>query len=89
MKARTGRCEGRKPFGTTDTERAIIARMKELRASGMAYDRIAAMFNDEGVPTRTAGKRWHGFAINQILKSAARSNDKGYSRRRSSGKMEG
>lgn len=68
MKARTGRCEGRKPFGANQGEQAIIARMKELRASGMAYDRIAAALNSEGVPTRTPGKRWHGFAVNQILR---------------------
>jgi DNA invertase Pin-like site-specific DNA recombinase len=68
MKARTGRCEGRKPYGATDNEQAIIARMRELRAAGMAFDRIAAMFNEEAVPTRTSGKRWHGFAVNQILK---------------------
>ena len=70
MKARTGRCEGRKPYGAMDGEQAIIARMSELRAAGMAYDRIAATLNNEGVPTRTAGKRWHGFAVNQILKRA-------------------
>jgi hypothetical protein len=42
--------------------------MKELRAAGMAFDRIAATLNADGVPTRTPGKRWHGFAVNQILK---------------------
>jgi DNA invertase Pin-like site-specific DNA recombinase len=68
MKARTGRCEGRKPYGANEDEQAIIARLKELRASGMAYDRIAATLNNEGVPTRTPGKRWHGFALNQILR---------------------
>jgi hypothetical protein len=61
MKARTGRCEGRKPYGANEGEQAIIARMKELRASGMAYDRIAATLNNESIPTRTPGKRWHGF----------------------------
>lgn len=67
IKLKTGRCEGRKPYGATEDEQAIIARMKELRASGLAYDRIAATLNGEGIPTRTAGKRWHGFAVNQIL----------------------
>ena len=67
-KARTGRCEGRKPYGATECEQATIDRMKELRATGMAYDRIAARFNSEGVPARTPNKRWHGFAINQIIK---------------------
>lgn len=68
MKAKTGRCEGRKPYGATEEEQAIIARMKELRASGVAYDRIAATLNSGGIPTRTPGKRWHGFAVNQILR---------------------
>jgi DNA invertase Pin-like site-specific DNA recombinase len=68
MKLKTGRCEGRKPYGATQEEQAIIARMKELRASGMAFDRIAATLNNEVVPTRTPGKRWHGFAVNQILR---------------------
>jgi DNA invertase Pin-like site-specific DNA recombinase len=71
MKAKTGRCEGRKPYGATEGEQAIIARMKELRASGMAYDRIAATLNTDGIATRTPGKKWHGFAINQILKHRA------------------
>jgi DNA invertase Pin-like site-specific DNA recombinase len=68
MKAKTGRCEGRKPYGATDGEHAVVARMKELRAAGMAFDRIAATLNGGGVLTRTPGKRWHGFAVNQILK---------------------
>ena len=54
-------------MATGEGEQAIIARMKELRASGVAYDRIAATLDDEGVPTRTSGKRSHGFAVNQIL----------------------
>ena len=62
------RCEGRKPYGANEDEQAIIARMKELWAAGMAFDRIAATLNNDGVPTRTPGKRWHGFAVNQILK---------------------
>ena len=69
MKARTGRCEGRKPYGATDGEQVIIVRMRELRAAGMAYDRIAAILNNDGVSTRTPGKRWHGFAVNQILRA--------------------
>jgi hypothetical protein len=36
----------------------------------MAFDRIAATLNGEGIPTRTVEKRWHGFAVNQILKRA-------------------
>jgi hypothetical protein len=39
-------------------------RVEELRASGLGFDRIAAALNAEGVPTRTPGKRWRGFAVN-------------------------
>jgi len=56
MKAKPGRCEGRKPYGANEGEQATIVRMKELRALGVAYDRIAATPNCEGVPTRTPGE---------------------------------
>jgi len=71
MKAKTGHCEGRKPYGVNEGEQAIIARMRELRASGVAFDRIAATLNNDGIPTRTPGRRWHGFSVNQILKRAS------------------
>jgi DNA invertase Pin-like site-specific DNA recombinase len=61
-----GRCEGRKPFGRDESEKAALERMKALRAEGLAFDRIAERLNLEGVPTRT-GKRWHGIVINRIL----------------------
>jgi hypothetical protein len=31
MKAKTGRCEGRKPYGATEDEQAVIARMKRTQ----------------------------------------------------------
>jgi hypothetical protein len=34
----------------------------------MSFDAIAATLNSGDVPTRTLGKKWHGFAVNQILK---------------------
>src|SRR6516162_4691377 len=37
-----GRCEGRKPFGYYEGEQATIDRMRVLRRSGMAFDKIAA-----------------------------------------------
>src|ERR1035441_2662416 len=60
MKATTGRCEGRKPYGARDGEAAVIERMGQLRSSGMAFQRIAEVLNADGIPTRTDGKRWHG-----------------------------
>ena len=34
MRAKTGSCEGRKPFGAREGEQDIIARMKELEKQG-------------------------------------------------------
>jgi len=71
MKAKTGRCEGRKPYGAYPGEQATIERMMALRAEGLAYDVIADRLNDEGIRTRTAGKRWFGMAVSRILKAQA------------------
>ena len=71
MKAKEGRCEGRKPFGYYEGEREAIERMAALRVSGMGFDRIAAQLNAEGCDTRT-GKPWHGVVINRILTGKAR-----------------
>ena len=65
-KAKTGRCEGRKPYGFYEGEAAALDRIKALRAEGLGFDRLAAKLNEEGVPTRT-GKPWHGVVINRIL----------------------
>lgn len=65
-KATEGRCEGRKPYGFYEGELTVIERMKELRASGLGFDRIAAQMNSEGIETRTRG-RWHGVVVNRIL----------------------
>ena len=48
IKARTGRCEGSKPFGASQDHRPVIDRILSLRASGMAVDVIAETLNDEG-----------------------------------------
>ncbi len=37
-----GRCEGRKPFGRDDAERAALQRMKLLRDDGHSFEKIAA-----------------------------------------------
>jgi len=66
MKAKEGRCEGRKPFGHYEGEQEAKNRMEVLRSEGMGFDRIAVKLNAEGVPTRT-GKPWHGVVVNRIL----------------------
>ncbi|MBK5291326.1 MAG: recombinase family protein [Acidobacteriia bacterium] len=45
--------------------------MKELRAQGIGFDRIAVRLKEEGIPTRT-GKPWHGVVINRILTGKGR-----------------
>jgi DNA invertase Pin-like site-specific DNA recombinase len=70
MKARTGRCEGRKPYGHFEGEQPIVERIKALRGSGMAVDTIASTLNTEGVAPRS-GKLWYGATVNNILKANA------------------
>lgn len=70
IKARTGRCEGRKPYGEHDGEQPILDSMKALRASGMAVDTIAATLNAKGDKTRSGGL-WFGSTVNKILKANA------------------
>ena len=57
MKAKEGRCEGAKPYGVDETEQGVIERMRSLRASGMAYDKIAALLNAEGIKPHGEGMR--------------------------------
>ena len=69
-KAKDGRCEGRKPYGFYPGELQVVERMKELKASGLGFDRIAEQLNAEGVRPRT-GQRWWGRSINNVLSRAA------------------
>ena len=69
-KARTGRCEGRKPYGHYPGEKAVVERMRALRAEGLGFDRLAAKLNEEKHRTRK-GTAWHGFTVNRILSRPA------------------
>lgn len=69
MRAKTGRCEGRKPYGYYEGETAVLERMQALRETGetgMGFDAIAQALNEEGFKPRT-GARWWGKTINGIL----------------------
>src|SRR4029434_6861496 len=65
-RAATGRCEGRKPYGTREGEQAVIARMRELRQAGQGFDKIATTLNNEGIKPRV-GERFYGSVVNRIL----------------------
>jgi DNA invertase Pin-like site-specific DNA recombinase len=65
-KAKDGRCEGAKPFGTLDGEPDVLARLVDLRASGANYEAIAKQLNAEGVKTRSKGE-WFPASVRKIL----------------------
>ena len=69
-KARTGRCEGRKPYGHYPGEKRVVDRMRALRKEGLGFDRLAARLNAEDLRTRK-GTAWHGFGVNRILSRLA------------------
>lgn len=70
MKATTGRCEGRKPYGSRPGEQAITERIRALRDAGQPWDAIAATLNADGIPTRVVGKRWFGSTVAKIMRRA-------------------
>lgn len=70
MKRRTGRCEGRKPYGARPGEATIVARMRTLRDQGASYRKIARALDAEGLPPRS-GRPWCGSTIRRILNRAA------------------
>jgi DNA invertase Pin-like site-specific DNA recombinase len=65
-KATTGRCEGRKPYGTRDGEQAVIDRVQALQSAGSNYEAIARQLNADGVATRANGA-WYPATIRRIL----------------------
>jgi DNA invertase Pin-like site-specific DNA recombinase len=75
MKERTGRCEGRKPFGVTEVEREVVARIALLRnVKNYTVKQITADLNDNNVPTRYGG-RWHATQVHRILDQLAGHGD--------------
>lgn len=66
MKARTGRCEGSKPFGASDDHRPTVERILSLRMAGMAVDTIAETLNAEGMKSKTGGK-WYGSSVRNVI----------------------
>jgi hypothetical protein len=48
--------------------------MKNLRAQGMGFDRLADHLNADAVPSRS-GKPWHGRVVNRILTADLKRTD--------------
>ncbi len=70
IKARTGRCEGMKAYGEGRTEKRVVSRIVELRAAGLALDRIADTLNAEGAKPKY-GAKWYGSSVSNVLKRSA------------------
>jgi DNA invertase Pin-like site-specific DNA recombinase len=66
MKARHGRCEGRKQFGDKKGEREVLDRMIQMRAGLLTFKEIAKILNNDAVPTRM-GKLWSEAVVAKIL----------------------
>lgn len=66
MRVKTGRCEGRKPYGARDGERAVIARIVEFHKNGLNYSNIAQKLNALGVKARSGGV-WYPANVSRIL----------------------
>jgi DNA invertase Pin-like site-specific DNA recombinase len=67
-RAKNGRCEGRKPFGSREGESAVLSRMKELSAT-KTYKQVADALNAEGFTTRTRGQWFPGTVYNILRKN--------------------
>ena len=72
MRKETGRCEGRKPFGSTPEEHKLYMRIVYLRRKPRGHNKkktcqeIADLLNSEGVTTRY-GKKWTANRVWQVL----------------------
>lgn len=66
IKARLGKCEGRKAYGDRPGEGETLALMRKLHAEGFALVEIVDRLNELGIPSRMGGK-WHVGTVGRIL----------------------
>ena len=77
VRKRTGRCEGRKPYGTQSGERVVIARMRQLRRKPVkgrraSFAAVAASLNGEGHRNR-AGRVWSAQMVHHVVSAKSSS----------------
>ena len=75
VRATKGKCEGRKAYGETAEEQAVIRHIRALRRARKGLTRrslqtIAGMLNDEGLTTKT-GARWTATQVKRALEYRA------------------
>jgi DNA invertase Pin-like site-specific DNA recombinase len=73
VRARDGRCEGRKAFGARPAEKIVLDRIRSLRRKGsplrggrLSCAKIADILNADGIPTRT-GATWRPSTVYGIV----------------------
>jgi DNA invertase Pin-like site-specific DNA recombinase len=66
LRQRTGRCEGRKPFGARDGEAQILERARRLRETGATFAAIATHLHADGSRNRN-GKPWSAAGVYHML----------------------
>ena len=64
--ARGGKATGAYPFGHYPGEQETLDLMRQLRAEGLGFDRIAKALNTRGITPRR-GEKWGGNTVNVIL----------------------
>lgn len=72
QRTKSGRCEGRKPFGERPGEQAVIDRITVLQSKGFNLREIARSLNQEGTQTR-AFKQWTAVQVRRVIRRLQRS----------------
>jgi DNA invertase Pin-like site-specific DNA recombinase len=72
IRAREGRCEGRRAFGANPAEKKVLDRILELRRARrgqprQSFEKIAAQLNLEGASTRT-GVAWAPATVYKVVR---------------------
>jgi DNA invertase Pin-like site-specific DNA recombinase len=63
------RCEGRKAYGATPEEQAVVEKMNAWRKEKKSYAEIAAALNTENVPPQSGVEsKWHTTQVQRVLK---------------------
>jgi DNA invertase Pin-like site-specific DNA recombinase len=65
-KAKTGRCEGVKPYGTLADEQAVLSRICALHAGGRTLMAISEALNAEGIMPRR-GAKWYPSSVRNVI----------------------
>ena len=65
--AKTGRCEGRKPYGARPGEAEVLAHIKQMKKDEASSYQISCSLNANGFKTRY-GRPWTGDNVRSILR---------------------